>query len=78
MDRCSQWQAAEMARVRMKGPLVVFLQVLELHEHFQLVYTTFLKENLGGRNLGQTFELQIAMLVRLRHAIPKRIFPGDG
>lgn len=61
----------------MRGPLVVFLQVLELHEHFQLVNATLLKEKFGGRDLGQTFELQIAVLVRLRHAIPKRILPGD-
>lgn len=76
MDHCSQWQAAEMVRIRMEGPLVVFLKTLELHEHFQLVDATLLKENLGQRNLEPTFDLQITMLVRLRHAIPKRILPG--
>ena len=67
-----------MASVRMAGPLVVFLGALKLHEHFQLVDATLLKENIGLRDLEPTFDLQITMLVRLRHAIPKRILPRDG
>lgn len=77
MDRCSQWQAAEMARVQMKGLLIIFLKILELYKHFQLVDSTLLKEKLWQRNLEPTFDLQITMLVRLRHAIPKRILLGD-
>jgi hypothetical protein len=75
MDRCSRWKAAEMARVQMKGHLVVFLKILELYEHFKLVGATLLKEKLEQRNVERTFDLQITMLVRLRHAIPKRIPP---
>jgi hypothetical protein len=77
MDRCSQWQASETARVQENGPLVVLLKVLELCEHSQLVDARLLKEKLGQRNLDPTFDLQITMLVCLRHAISKRILPGD-
>jgi len=59
----------------MKPSLVDFLKVLELYEHFQLVAATLLKEKPRQRNLEPTFDLQITIPVRLRHAIPKRILP---
>lgn len=77
MDRRSQWQAAETARVQEKTPLTISLQVLELCEYFQLVDATLLKEKLVERNLELTFDLQITVLVRLRHTIPKGILLRD-
>lgn len=67
----SQWQAAEMARVQERGPLVVVLKIYELYEHFQLAAATLLKEKPEERQIEPTFDLQITVLVGLRHTITK-------
>lgn len=77
MDRRSQWRVAETAKVQEKSLLSILSQVLELCEYSQLVNATLLKEKLGERDLELTFDLQITVLVRLRHTIPKRILPRD-